>query len=173
MSASEWAYRILQWARSLVPITTTALLILVAELPLPLPFYGVAAPWLPLMGVYYWSILRPDLMPRSAVFAVGLLQDFLMGTPLGLSAVIYLLAHAALVTKRRFLVGRPFWIFWWGFALVALAGTVLAWALVSLLNGTLIRLPTLVFGLFVTIAAFPMIAWLMLQAQRATLSASD
>ncbi|MFQ5974593.1 MAG: rod shape-determining protein MreD, partial [Alphaproteobacteria bacterium] len=90
MSGTERGYRVLQWARSLVPITITALLILMAALPLPLPFYGVAAPWLPLMGVYYWAILRPDLMPRSAVFAIGLFQDALMGTPLGLSAVIYL-----------------------------------------------------------------------------------
>ena len=83
MALTGHALRLHHWARSLIPVTLSLLLVLGAILPLPVPYYSVVAPALPLMAVYYWSVYRPDLMPHVAVFIIGVLVDIFAGTPIG------------------------------------------------------------------------------------------
>ncbi|MDG2269566.1 MAG: hypothetical protein P8M28_04020, partial [Alphaproteobacteria bacterium] len=59
-------------ARRVVPGLTILFLVLLAHLHLPFSFYVEIAPALPLMGIYYWVVFRPDLMPRIMIFAIGL-----------------------------------------------------------------------------------------------------
>src|SRR3546814_12590754 len=68
-------------ARSAGPGLMTLMQVLLGGMPLQLPFYGAVAPILPLMSIYYWAVNRPDLMPFSVVFGVGLLHDILTAAP--------------------------------------------------------------------------------------------
>lgn len=157
---------VLDFSRRVVPGLTILLLILLAQLRMPLPFFPDIAPALPLMAVYYWVVFRPDLMPRILVFALGLFQDALIGAPFGLTALIYLLAHGFVLNQRRFLVGKPFWIFWSGFAIVTPVAAFLTWVLASILRGAMLPTDVVLMGMVLTVITFPVIAWALLHSQR-------
>ncbi len=148
------------------PVFLTVVLIFFSVLPLPLPFYGLFAPSFALMSVYFWTVHRPELMPQSAVFVMGLLQDVLMGTPLGVNAVVLLVAHMAVLSRRRGLVGHPFWFLWWGFALLAPAAMALTWILMSILNSGGLSIDVAIFAAIMAILAFPPLAWILIAIQR-------
>lgn len=158
-----WAER---WLRNLVPVATTFLFVLFGQLPLPVPFLSDVAPAFALMSIYYWGVFRPDLMPYAAVFGLGVLQDAVAGAPLGLHALVFLLVHALVVNQRRFVAGKPFWVFWSAFALVAPIATVLTWLLASVARGALLATGASAIALLMTISLFPLIAWMLVQAQR-------
>ncbi len=155
-----------RWLRNLVPVATTFAFVLIGQLPLPLPFLSDVAPAFALMSVYYWVVFRPDLMPYAAVFGLGIVQDAVAGAPFGLYALIYLLVQALVLNQRRFIVGKPFWVFWAGFAMVAPVAAFATWMLASLLRGTLLAPGTAFVALVMTIILFPAIAWLLVHAQR-------
>ncbi len=155
-----------RWLRNLVPVATTFAFVLIGQLPLPLPFLSDVAPAFALMSVYYWVVFRPDLMPYAAVFGLGIVQDAIAGAPLGLYALVYLLVQAMVLNQRRFIAGKPFWVFWSAFALMAPIAAFAAWLLASLARGTLLTPETALVALVMTIILFPAIAWLLVHAQR-------
>jgi len=79
--------------RCMTPFVITLLLALVPVLPLHLPHETDLVPAFTLMSVFYWTVYRPDLMPASAVFAIGIIQDFAAGAPLGITSLILLGTH--------------------------------------------------------------------------------
>jgi len=141
-------------------------MVLVSVTPMPIPYSVAIAPSLPLIAVYYWVVLRPELMPRAAVFAIGLIHDALTGVPLGVNALLLLLAHAILMSQRRYLVGKSFWLFWLGFVILAPAAAALNWVLMSILRGALVAPEATLFNLLMTIAVFPLLAWILFHTQR-------
>ena len=68
-------HRLEQNARRLLPVLICAVLALAAVLPIGLPQWGMLAPPFLLVGVFYWSIVRPDLLPPTAAFLLGQFQD--------------------------------------------------------------------------------------------------
>ena len=73
-----------------MPSASILALMLVNALPTRLPGFAPVVPLLPLIGVYYWSIYRPDLMPPALAFGLGILNDVIAGIPLGVSSLVYL-----------------------------------------------------------------------------------
>ena len=153
--------RVDRWGRGILPLVSLICLVLLSVTHLPLPAYSILAPSLPLMGIYCWVVLRPDLMPRGAIFAVGLLQDALTGFPLGVHAFVYTVAHPLLIAQRRFLVRHAFLSLWWGFALLAPSASFLTWTTLSVLRGGLVPPFGIFASLAVAIVAFPVVAWLI------------
>jgi rod shape-determining protein MreD len=160
-----------RWASYLVPMTSTFMVAMFAVLPLPIPYYSGAAPALTLIAVYYWMVYRPDLMPTLGLFVLGVVNDALAGTPLGVSSLIYLVAQVAILNQRRFLVGRPFWFLWSGFALIAPLALLFRWVAISVLReAPLAPLATVASGVL-TILLFPLVAYLLVRLQRGLLGA--
>ncbi|MCZ6846638.1 MAG: rod shape-determining protein MreD, partial [Alphaproteobacteria bacterium] len=122
-----------RWLGNLVPVVTTFLFVLIGQLPLPVPLLSDVAPAFALISLYYWIVFRPDLMPYAAVFGLGIVQDAVAGAPFGLYALVYLLVQALVLNQRRFIAGKPFWVFWSGFAMVAPVAALATWMLASLL----------------------------------------
>jgi rod shape-determining protein MreD len=148
--------------RSMLPFLSCLALCVVAILPIGLPHWGALAPPLMLIGVYYWSLARPDLLPPTAAFAAGLFQDLMTGAPTGSGALIMVIAQWVLRGQQRFLVNRPFLLMWGGFAPVAALATLVEWLIYALFTlhaapilGELVRMGL---GFFL----FPLVAWLIL-----------
>lgn len=173
MNSTPVAAWVNRWLRNLVPVATTFVFVLIGQLPLPVPFLNDVAPAFALMSLYYWLVFRPDLMPYAAVFGLGIVQDAVAGAPLGLYALVYLLVQALVLNQRRFIVGKPFWVFWSAFALVAPTAACAAWLLASVARGTLLAPGTAVVGLVMTIILFPAIAWLLVNTQRRFIGMAD
>ncbi len=158
-------YRIERALLGLAPLVITLVLVFVAVLPWPVPNFAPVTPWLTLIAVYYWTISRPELLRPSAIFLVGLVQDGLSGTPLGLNVLLLLLAHGVVASQRRFFHGKTFLVEWSGFMLVAPGVMVVGWLLGSLYHDTLMAPGPLGFQLLLTIAFYPGLAWLLARVQ--------
>ncbi len=149
--------------RGLVPAATILLMLVVSLVPLNLPYFSQIAPAVTLIAVFYWTIYRPDLLPPAAVFVLGALQDLVVGTPLGMSALVLLLTSGFVRSQRRALLAKSFAIVWLGFAVTALGVALLSWLAASLYFLTMVRIvPVLVQGA-VTVALYPLFAWCLRQ----------
>ena len=146
------------WARASTPTVSLLLLALFGVVPIPLADYGSVAPLLPLIGVYYWAIHRPDLLPFPAVFLVGLVQDLLTGGVLGVNAFVFLLVTWVVLTQRRTLVSMPVMIIWWAFAVIAALAAGVEWAAVSALNGEIMAARSAIYRALITGACYPIVA---------------
>jgi rod shape-determining protein MreD len=144
-----------------MPFMIAVVLAMVIAVPLQLPHIGAVAPSLTLAAVYYWAVYRPDLFGYGAAFCLGLFTDLMTGAPLGLSALVLVAVQAVSVTQRRFFLGKPFHILWWGFALIAPVAMLLAWVLASIYQGTLLAIGPVLLQAVLTVALFPAVAWLL------------
>jgi rod shape-determining protein MreD len=153
-------------ARQITPFGLTMVFTLLSVLALRVPALGVAGPVWTIMGLFYWALYRPDLMPAVAVFFVGLMLDALSGTPLGVNALVFLMVQRLVVTQRRYFYGKPFAIVWLGFGLVAAGAFAASWLLTSLWHGTIIDQRVLVLRYILTVALFPFVFRALFEWQR-------
>lgn len=156
----------------MLPIATTILAALLAILPLRVPGYAALTPAFALMAVYHWTIYRPDLLPPSGLFAVGLAQDLIAGTTVGAGALLLLLARAAVLRFRRYFINRTFPFVWGGFTLLAGAAMLGLWALHCVMQLNLFDLRATVFRTVLTVAIFPVASFALGRTQRAVMGAA-
>jgi rod shape-determining protein MreD len=160
------------WARAAAPFALTLIAAIVSVVPLRLPDYSVIAPDLVLMAVFYWTVHRPDLMRPWGAFAVGVLEDILTATPLGVDALVLLFVHWAIIAQHRTLRGLSFALLWCAFALIAAGAKIVLVVLALILTRHLVDGSVLLAQYGFTIAVYPLIALLMGRAHRAFLPAT-
>lgn len=130
-------------------------------------FEGVIpTPLLPLVVVFFWSIYGPSYMPAASIFFMGLLQDFLMGGPLGLWPAVYLTTQYIIVSQRSYFVGRDQKVVWLGFTFAALGAALILWLVMSLMSGALLPLGGLFWQMLATILLYPVFAAVFSQLHR-------
>ena len=164
MRSGLW-YRFEIAVRGLTPFVITLSLAILTVIPLRIPDFAPVTPSLTVIAVYYWSIYRPDLLPMVAVFGIGLFQDALTGTPLGLTALVLIIVQYAVLSQRRFFHSKTFLVEWWGFLLVAPGAALVSWLLASLYFGVFVAVWPLGFQLLLSIALYPCLAWLLARIQ--------
>ena len=169
MIGTGWQ-RLDQLGRELLPGFFAAILVLVSVVPLPLPQYGQVATALTLIPVYYWSLERPNLFPPVLAFELGLLQDLLSGSAIGGTALIFVVVQWVVRSQRRFLIGQPFVLVWWGFLPVALLAAVAEWVLFCTLNLVITPIEPAIFRAGIAVALFPLFAAMMMWINRLTVS---
>ena len=110
---------------------------------------------------FAWAVLRPSLLPPFALAALGLFEDALWGTPLGLWPLCLFAVYGTAFAIRRVLIGEDFWALGaWYAALCALAfGAGLL--LTLFVSGQIPTLVGLGLQLLVTVMLFPL-AWLVI-----------
>lgn len=152
--------------RAFLPILSSLMLGLIGLTPLGLPHMELAAPSLALMAVFYWSIFRADLVNMVGAFLIGLAIDLLSGGPIGLNAMLLLLTHELGVSQRRVFLGSSFLVNWVAFALVVTGVTFAGWAMISLLNWTLLPLAPRLAQWALSLALYPPVYWLLSRLER-------
>ncbi|MEI7608221.1 MAG: rod shape-determining protein MreD [Rhodospirillaceae bacterium] len=168
MNITFWQ-RLDQIGRSLAPAAVTLMLILLGMVPLHLPDWDKVVPAMALMSVYYWSIHRPDLLPPSAAFALGLLQDLLAGTPPGITALVLVCCHLVIETQRAFFLANGFLMLWLGFTFIVFGAALLQGFIYSILAQTLVPMDIPLAQAAMTLAVFPVFASLFISVHRAFL----
>jgi len=157
--------RLDSWACRMTPFGLSLVLVLLSVVPLHIPGFARVMPLLPLMAVFHWAVYRPELMPVYAVFLLGILQDALAGTPIGINAVVFLAVYGVVLAQRRFFAAKSFAIVWLGFALIAAGAAAASWVLVSSFNVTLVEAGALVYQYLLTVGVYPVLAWMLLRWQ--------
>ncbi len=152
-------------ARRMVPFGLTLMLMLFAMTPNYVPGLSAVTPMLTLMCVYFWAIHRPDLMGYGAAFGIGVLEDLLMGTPLGSCALVLLLCQRIVVHQQKILNSKPFIVTWIAFAFVALSAALIRWLCVGLVASSgFTPLSGLLTAYLMSVAIYPLAAWLLTKA---------
>lgn len=149
------------FSRLVKAATPTALAlvgVLLLSLPIRLAEGHLPTPILPLIVVFFWSIYGPSYMPAGSIFAVGLLQDLLVGGPLGLWPAVYLATHYIALSQRSYFVGREPRVVWLGFAFAASLAALILWLVMSLISGTLLPVFGLAKQMAATILLYPVFA---------------
>ena len=163
--------RVNSGAARLLPVATTLLAAVISVLPLQIPGYAVLTPVFTLMAVYHWTIYRPDLLPPLALFAVGLTEDLLAGSPVGINPLLLLLSRVAVLGYRRYFVNRNFPFVWTGFVLLTVTAMVGLWALHCILALSLLDFRIAIVRAALTVAFFPLASFMLGRVQRAAMGA--
>lgn len=161
--------RVNNGAARLLPVATTLLAAVISVLPLRIPGYATFTPVFTLMAAYHWTIYRPDLLPPAALFGIGLTEDLLAGSPIGVNALLLLLTRVAVLGNRRYFVNRNFPFVWSGFSLLATAAMLGLWALHCILDLSLLDFRIAIVRAALTVAMFPLASFLLGRAQRAVM----
>ena len=85
---------------SVLPFSLGVLGVVVANVPVTFLGGLLPPPLLSLMPIYFWCLVRPDLMPAPAALALGAFEDLLSGGPMGVWALSFVVAYA-LVDRER------------------------------------------------------------------------
>jgi len=152
-------------ARAL-PVATTLAAAVISVLPVRIPGYAALTPIFTLMAAYHWTIYRPDLLPPLALFAIGLSEDLLAGSPIGVNALLLLLARSAVLGYRRYFINRTFPFVWTGFTLLTIAAMLGLWAVHCVLDLSLLDFRSTIIRGVLTIAIFPLASFLLGRTQR-------
>jgi rod shape-determining protein MreD len=163
--------RVNNGAARLLPVATTLLAAVISVLPLQIPGYAALTPVFTLMAAYHWTIYRPDLLPPLALFGVGLTEDLLAGSPIGINALLLLLTRIAVLHYRRYFVNRNFPFVWTGFTLLTAAAMLGLWILHCVLDLSLLDFRIAVIRAALTVAMFPLASFMLGRAQRAMMGA--
>ena len=154
---SYFAERLESAARKALPYSLMVVLLLLDCVPMPFSTGGhIKAPFF-LMGIYYWSIYRPTLIPPWMAFAAGLAADLIGGLPLGFSAASYVLAQWLVMDQRRFLMGQSFVMLWFGFLALSVLISLIQWFIFAAVNFSWPPLRPIFFSLLLGQALFPLI----------------
>jgi rod shape-determining protein MreD len=141
----------------------------ISVLPLQIPGYAALTPVFTLMAAYHWTIYRPDLLPPVALFGVGLAEDLLAGSPIGINALLLLLMRVAVLGYRRYFINRNFPFVWSGFTLLTTVAMLGLWGVHCVLDLSLLDFRDAVIRAALTVAIFPLASFMLGRAQRAVM----
>ncbi len=156
MGATERLYApaIQRFAAALVPLFCGLLGVVIANIPISFVGGLVPPPLLGLVPVYFWCLVRPDLMTPAAAFAIGMLEDVMSGSPPGIWTLGFVVAYAVVARQRDSFAGLAGIAAVLGFAAAALAACATATLAVALLYAHLPPLGAVVAELAMTVAAY-------------------
>lgn len=89
----------------LVPLLCGLVCAVITNIPISLLGGLVPAPLLALVPVYFWCLVRPDLMTPAAALAIGFAEDLLSGGPPGVWTLSFVLTYAMVARYRDSFAG--------------------------------------------------------------------
>jgi len=143
---------------SILPALLAVMLVILANTPVSFTGGLLPAPVLALAAVYFWVLVRPDLMPPFAVLVIGLLEDLLSGGPPGLWAAGFLAAYTLTDRQRETFAGLTGAGVFVGFAGAVLLAAATAYGLAALVYLRLPPLPPLLLESVSTLVFYPLVA---------------
>ena len=110
--------------------------------------------------IYFWMIKRPSLMGTGHIFVAGLINDVVMGFPLGISSLSYLVVCFVGNYVRNKSVNTTLASDWFTFFLALLFSNVLFFSLINNFSDLTIPFSKMGYNTFFTLFLFP-IFWFL------------
>ncbi|HEY2032217.1 MAG TPA: hypothetical protein VGH02_00885 [Rhizomicrobium sp.] len=126
-----WSFRSALGAS--IPFLCAVLGVIASNMPVSIFGANVPPPMFGLMPIYFWCLVRPDLMPPFAVFIIGVLQDLLGGGSPGVWTLSFVAAYAVVDRERDSFAGLAGVGAILGFAVALLIAGVTAYATIAVL----------------------------------------
>lgn len=119
--------------------------------------------WFPDFGflmLIAWRLYRADVWPSWWAAPLGAANDLLTGAPLGLSVTVWTLSMLALDLLDRRTIWRDYWIEWALAAILVLFSEFADWQVAAWM-GARVPFSFMVPPILLSIAAFPVAAWIV------------
>ncbi len=134
------------------------LLFVMDTMTFAIPMMDVARPTFFLIGIFYWAIYRPSLLPTVWIFVLGIIYDALLGFPIGLHSILFVFIQYLLRSQRLFFMGQSFITIWLGFSLAIALFEFCEWIVFSLLLSEIIIQKQIIFTFLFSALSFPIVS---------------
>ncbi len=108
-----------------------------------------------LIIIYFWSLKRPEVMGNGHVFFAGIINDVVMGIPLGLSSLSYLIVALTSTYVKNMTVNTSITSDWFTFFVAILFSNLTFSILASNFTDISVQLIDLSYNTFFTVIFFP------------------
>jgi len=115
-----------------VPVLLSLIGVVLTNLPFSLFGNWIPSPMYALMPIYYWCLVRPDLISPGWAFVIGVAHDVVSGEPPGLWAASFVATYAVIDKQRDAFAGLSGWGAILGFATAMLVACSAHYAVTSL-----------------------------------------
>jgi rod shape-determining protein MreD len=122
---------------SITPVACGLVCSLTSNFPISFTGGTMPPPLLALMPVYFWGLVRPDLMTPGWAFVIGLVEDIFSGGPPGVWTASFVATYALIDRQRDVFAGFSGIGAMLGFATAAVTTYLTAYLIVSLYHGQL------------------------------------
>ena len=110
--------------------------------------------------IYFWVLKRPDLMANGHIFLAGLINDVVMGFPLGISSLSYLIIIFVGTYVRNKSVNTTIASDWFTFLMAMVLSNILFFSLLNNFSDLTFPFSKIGYNMFFTLFMFP-IFWLL------------
>ena len=108
-----------------------------------------------LIIIYFWSLKRPEVMGNGHVFFAGILNDVVMGVPLGLSSLSYLIVAITSTYVKNMTVNTSITSDWFTFFIAIIFSNLTFLILATNFSDISVQLVDLSYNTFFTVLFFP------------------
>ena len=113
-----------------------------------------------LIIIYFWSLKRPEALGGGHVFFAGLINDVVMGIPLGLSSLSYLVTSLVATYIKNMTVNTRITTDWFTFFIAIFFSNLTFYILLSNFSEIAINVTEMSYNTFFTLLFFPFF-WLI------------
>ena len=115
---------------------------------------------LPIIIIYFWILKKPTIMGTGHIFVTGLINDVVMGFPLGVSSLSYLVVCFFSNYVRNKSVNTTIASDWLTFFIALMFANLLFFSLLNNFSDVVISYSKIGYNTFFTLFLFPII-WLV------------
>ena len=113
-----------------------------------------------LIIIYFWSLKKPEALGGGHVFFAGLINDVVMGIPLGLSSLSYLVVSLVAAYIKNMTVNTRITTDWFTFFIAIFFSNLTFYILLSNFSEIAINVTEMSYNTFFTLLFFPFF-WLI------------
>ena len=117
--------------------------------------------------IYFWIIKRPNLMGTGHIFFAGFINDVVMGFPLGISSLSYLIIIFVGTYVRNKSVNTTIASDWFTFFMAMIFSSILFFSLLNNFSDLSFTYSKIGYNMFFTLFMFP-IFWLLFNIYQLT-----
>ena len=121
---------------------------------------------LPIILIYFWILKRPSVLGTGHIFVAGLINDVVMGYPLGISSLSYLVVCFFSNYVRNKSVNTTIASDWFTFFIALVFANLLFFLLINNFSDIMISYTKIGYNTFFTLFMFP-ILWLLFSLYQA------
>ena len=108
-----------------------------------------------LIIIYFWSLKRPEVLGNGHVFFTGIINDVVMGIPMGLSSLCYLVISLVATYVKNMTVNTSITTDWFTFFIGLIVSNLIFTILASNFSEVSIQFVEISYNTFFTLIFFP------------------
>ncbi len=117
--------------------------------------------------IYFWVLKRPEIMANGHIFLAGLINDVVMGFPMGISSLSYLIIIFFGTYVRNKSVNTTIASDWFTFFMAMIFSSLLFFSLLNNFSDLSFSYTKIGYNMFFTLAMFP-IFWVLFNLYQMT-----